>query len=181
MSKVEHDSWRESGCLCGKGQVTRHVSSTDYPFGGADTSYSLDCPHCLRTWRLDGRMFVDRATEARVNVAYEKLRPVSAALRTLASAIIDRHMAGRGLRTRKAELAELERLGLSAGTYRSYAKARSNGQSPGQAANLYAGLGDLLSIAGGDAAEITKLSALCASLKAEWTTAGSNVLRRLAA
>ena len=181
MSKVEYDSWRESDCLCGEGQVTRHVSSTDYPFGGADISYSLDCVRCLRTWRLDGRTFVDRATEGAVNAAYEKLRPISDELRKLASAAIDRHVAAAGLRTRKAELAELERLGLSAGNYRDYTKTRSNGHTPGQAVNLYAGFGDLLSIAGDDAREIKRLRALAASLKAEWTAAGNNVIRKRAA
>jgi len=69
MSKVERDSWRESACLCGHGQVTRHVESTDYPFGGADVSYSLDCQRCSAVWRLDGRRFVHCASEAEATKA----------------------------------------------------------------------------------------------------------------
>jgi len=178
MSKVEHDSWRESTCLCGEGQVTRHVSSTDYPFGGADTSYSLDCGRCLGKWRLDGRVFMDRETERAANAAYDKMRPINDELRALASAIIDRHIAGAGLRTRKAELAELERLGLSAGDYRAFTMARRNGHTPGQAANLYRGLGGLKSIAGADTSEVERLVALGAQLKAEWEDAASKVIRK---
>ena len=178
MSKVEHDSWRDSACLCGNGRVTRHVESTDYPFGGASTTYSLEYSTCSRTWRLDGRTFVDRASEAAASVAYEAFSAVNEMLSALASAIVDRHIASAELRTRKAELAELERLGLSGGDYRSYTKARSNGSTPGRATNLYAGLGDLLSIAGADASMLTTLSERSASLRAEWIEAGERVVRR---
>ena len=177
MSKVEHDSWRESACLCGEGQVTRHVSSTDYPFGGAHVSYSLDCTRCLRKWRLDGRVFVDRETESAVRAAYDKMRPVDDKLKALASAIIDRHIAGADLRTRKAELAELERLGLSAGDYRAYTMARRNGHSPGHATNLCRGLAGLKSIAGDDTLEVERLAALVAGLKAECEATASKVIR----
>jgi hypothetical protein len=117
MSRVEHDSYKESDCLCGQGQVTRHVSSTDYPFGSAEVSYALDCQNCARDWRLDHRTFVLRSSERAYAAIRNELDIAHRILQKMETRIIDDHFAFISPRTKKAELEELTRLGFVVGNY----------------------------------------------------------------
>ncbi|WP_395670516.1 hypothetical protein [Phenylobacterium sp.] len=179
MSRVEHDSYKESDCLCGQGQVTKHVASTDYPFGGADVRYTLDCSHCSRTWRLQGSgTFVDRATEQAAARAGEGAMALYRQHAALASQIIDRHMQALGPMTRKAELEELHRLGFSSATYAAYTKSRREGSSPGEAAHARPGSRTLLQIAGPDRADVERLGREIEAADAAYKEAGARVVRR---
>lgn len=180
MSRVEHVSWKESPCLCGKGQVTRHVASTDYVFGSADVSYSLDCRHCSSRWHLNGKTFVDRATKAAEDAAYQSWLAAMTPFSALAVRIIDRHVAAAGLKTRKAELAELVRLGLAVDDYRGYTAARRNGASPGAAASNRRNVAGLATIAGPDASELEALSRKAETLHSAMDNASKQVIRRKA-
>lgn len=137
MSRVEHTSWKHADCLCGSGQVTKHVSSTDYAFGSADISYSLDCATCSREWRLDRTTLVLCSSEKDYHVAEAEAQGVSEQIRVLMPGIVDAHFDFMGYPTRVGELAEMHRLGLSGMNYRAYTAERRKGRTPGQVANIW--------------------------------------------
>jgi hypothetical protein len=177
MSKVEHDSWRESACLCGLGQVTRHVSSTDYVFGSADVSFSLDCPVCAGEWDLNHKTFTLRSSAVAAADFYAQWTQACDALSRLSAKVVDDHFARLGRLTRKAELAELIRLGLTAGTYRTYLSARQ-GRSPGQVAGAHGDSSGLISIAGPAAPDVRRLVRARDELRRQWEAAGKQIVRR---
>ncbi|MFA5898221.1 MAG: hypothetical protein WC829_03815 [Hyphomicrobium sp.] len=180
MSRVEHDSFRDSDCLCGRGQVTRHVASTDYPFGGAHVTYQLECPHCAVDWFLEHGWFVDKVTYAGARAANSLWMSAAEKLREVGSRVVDAHMERVKPPTRKAELTELDRLGLSAVNYRQYLDARRQGRTPGQIANLYLENDNLVAIAGPAAEDLSRLARDVKSAKALWEEAAKRVVRRRA-
>lgn len=137
MSRTEHDTFKESACLCGKGQVTKHVVSTDYVFGSAEVSYELECPACAIEWRFEHRTFTLRASERDYTAAKAALDDAQRNFATIAREVIDAHFATLELGTKKAELLELERLGLGGGNYRSYTAERRRNRTPGQIASIF--------------------------------------------
>lgn len=139
MTRVEHDSWKHADCLCGNGQVTKHVSSTDYAFGSADVSYSLECDTCSKEWRLERTTLVQTSSERDYDAAVAAEHAVSEQIRRLMPGIVDAYFDFMGYPTRKAELAEMHRLGLGGGDYRHYTGERRKGRTPGQVANIWGG------------------------------------------
>jgi hypothetical protein len=154
MSRTEHDSWKEADCLCGQGQITRHVVSTDYRFGGATVSFELDCAICARQWRLDGTTLVEIETDRIARSAWNAVMAAYREHSLLAAELVDGHIARSALKTKKAELAELNRLGFNAGNYASYTARRREGQSPGEVAAVPRGAAGLLEIAGQKADQV---------------------------
>lgn len=178
MSRTEHDSWKEADCLCGQGQITRHVVSTDYVFGGATVTFALDCPTCARQWRLDGKTLVDIETDRVARAAWETVMAAYREYSVLAAELVDAHIARSMLKTKKAELAELNRLGFNAGTYAAYTAARREGRTPGEAAGVPRDGAGLLEIAGAKAPTVLAVLERVRSAEAEHGRLAKQVVRR---
>lgn len=146
-------------------------------FGGADVTYSLDCVDCSRDWSFQHKTFTLRSSEIEANALYARWNAACDALRTSAQRIVDAHFARLGVMNKKAELAELVRLGLSAGTYRSYLDARRS-RSAGQVAGAYGDCSGLIGIAGAEAPAIRELVRDRDQLRRAWEEAGKRVVRR---
>ncbi len=128
MTKRERNNFKEYTCPCGKGQVTRHVDSTDYRFSSVHISYSLDCSECRKEWRLEHCSLISIKSE-RLYVAAEKISSqIRDELYELARTIVKRHFMGLSFKTRKAELEYLHKHDLCNDSYASYTKRRRNGQ-----------------------------------------------------
>jgi hypothetical protein len=128
MTKREYDTFKESACPCGKGQVTRHVDSTDYRYSSVHISYSLDCSECRKEWRLENRSLINIESE-RYYVTTEKISShIRGELYDLARTIVKQHFMGLSFKTRKAELEYLHKHDLCNESYTSYTKLRRNGQ-----------------------------------------------------
>lgn len=178
MSRVEHDSFRDGECLCGRGQITRHVSSTDYPFSDAQVGYELECAHCAAAWRFENGCFVDRSTDLAERAAFSAWMHAADILAQVGAEIIDAHLGRIKPSTRKAELVELVRLGLSPGSYRQYLDERRRGRSPGTIACRSPELARMLTIAGLAATKLTRPADDAKAAKARWELAASRVIRR---
>lgn len=179
MSRVEHDSYRDGPCLCGQGQVTKHVSSTDYPFGSATVTYSLDCAHCIREWRLEFGAFVEIRSKSAADAAHKNWSKAADELAKLRTDIIDAYMRKFEPRTKKAEMNELVRLNLYQHNYRYYIEQRRQGKTPGQIAHeVDNDASGLISIADQDTDALTALIAIKNAASVEWEAAGKRVVRR---
>ena len=177
VSRVELVSWRETSCLCGRGQVTRHVASTDYVFGGADVTFSLDCAECSKLWRFQHKSFTLRSSEVEATALYAKWNAACDAIRAVSPRIVDAHFTTLGKISKKAEMAELTRLGLNPGTYRSYLDARHT-KSPGQIAFLHDDCEGVFAIADAEASTLRELVRIRDELRRGWEAAGKRVVRR---
>ena len=128
MTKREFDEFKESDCPCGKGQVTRHVESTDYRFTSVHISYSLDCPNCSQIWRLDHATLVHRESEAPYLAAKQESDRTRHELYELSQALVKAYCANQSFKSKKAELEHLQELGLCDATYAYYTKGRREGK-----------------------------------------------------
>ncbi|MGB0217974.1 MAG: hypothetical protein ACPGJF_01430 [Sinimarinibacterium flocculans] len=179
MSRQEFDSFREAACLCGAGQITRHVESTDYPFGGANVSYTLDCPVCARDWRLDHGTLVNKQSEKEYTALSAELHALMAELVPLAAAMITSHFAALNLPSKKAELRALESLGLYNGTYAAYTKARREGEPIGKIVWPLRNEAWLVSVAGKDQrAGLEGALTQRAELEAAQSKAAAKIIRK---
>lgn len=176
---MEHDSYRDGPCLCGQGQVTRHVSSTDYPFGAAEVTYSLDCKNCTREWRLEFGTLVEIRSSSAAKIAYGDWLKLAEATAELRSKIVNSHISFLDLRTKKAEMEELARLKLYQHNYRQYIKRRRLGETPGQIAHETShDRSGLISIAGDQRGMlIASLDDADGAMRA-WKSAAKRIVRR---
>jgi hypothetical protein len=128
MTKREYDTFKESSCPCGKGQVTRHVDSTDYRYSSVHISYSLDCSGCRKEWRLDHSSLINIESERPYVSARKLSSEIRSKLHTLARNIVKQHFIGLSFKTKKSELEYLHEHDLCNESYANYTKLRRNGQ-----------------------------------------------------
>ncbi|MEW5942316.1 MAG: hypothetical protein AB1710_00510 [Pseudomonadota bacterium] len=127
MSTSETVTFNKGPCPCGDGHIAQHVTTQDNPWSSADISYSIECPKCLREWRIDHTTLVLRSSElpyASASAAEEAARRT---LQALALSMVVEHFSAFSAPSKKAEHAELERLGLTSMSYRQYLEHVRNG------------------------------------------------------
>ena len=90
-------------------------------------SYAIECSRCATDWRLDHQTLVLRSSEVALANATQVEQLAAARLRTLAQEIVGQFFAAFSAPTKKAEHAELERLGLTNMSYRQYLEHRRGG------------------------------------------------------
>ncbi|WP_146022455.1 hypothetical protein [Pseudomonas sp. FW305-70] len=129
MSTSETVTFNLGPCPCGDGQIAKRVTSQDNPWSGVDTSYSIDCPTCSREWRIVHQSLVLRSSEALFNSASAAESAARNALHNFLQFIVKNHFSDFSAPTKKAEHAELERLGLTYMSYRQYLEHRRKGGS----------------------------------------------------
>ena len=128
MTKREFDEFKESDCPCGKGQVTRHVESTDYRFTSVHITYSLDCSDCNRIWRLDYGTLVNRNSETPYISAKKVSDHTSHELYEFAQGLVEKYCQKQSFKTKKAELEHLKSIGICDATYAYFTQKRREGK-----------------------------------------------------
>lgn len=134
MSTSETVTFDLGACPCGAGRINRHVTTQDNPWSTTDISIIVECGRCRTEWRIDGSFLVLRGSETAQREVKSKEAQVYRQLRALTEDLVDRYFERFGAKNKKAELAEMERLGISNLSYRRYLEYRKSGRSPGQAA-----------------------------------------------
>lgn len=127
VSTSETTTFNRGPCPCGQGHIAQHVTTQDNPWSTADIAYSIDCPRCALEWRLDGQTLVLRSSEAGHAAAAKVEAATSKPLHALVQQIVSHHFASFTAPNKKAEHAELVRLGLTRMSYRQYLMHRRNG------------------------------------------------------
>jgi hypothetical protein len=94
-----------------------------------DVSYLIDCPSCCCGWRIDARRLVNVKSEAPYNAASCEERARYAALRHLCDPLIDSYFLALAAKTKKAEHAEMVRLGIYSGSYRNFLTSKRETKS----------------------------------------------------
>lgn len=120
MSTSETDDFELGPCPCGGGKLVQSITTQDNPWSSADVGYSIDCPSCSSGWRIDGRHLVNVKSEAPYNAASKEERAKRDALRQLCGPLVDSYFQSFGAKTKKAEHAEMVRLGIYPGSYRNF-------------------------------------------------------------
>lgn len=120
MSTSETVDFELGPCPCGAGKLVQSITTQDNPWSSADVGYSIDCPSCSLGWRIDGRRLVNVKSEALYNAASCEERARYAALRQLCDPLIDSYFLAFTAKTKKAEHAEMVRLGIYSGSYRNF-------------------------------------------------------------
>lgn len=130
MTTYEDDTFTAAACPCGAGRVARDSRSYDNPWSGADVSYRLECATCASEWRLDtGLWLVLRSSETASRQAAVTRDKCSDAIHTLVSDLVDTYFNEFAARSKKAEMEEMQRLGIYSGSYRSFLKEKRKGHS----------------------------------------------------
>lgn len=134
MSTSETITVNKGPCPCGKGHLDQHVTTQDNPWSSADIAYSIECPDCSREWRLDGKTLILRSSEVAHAVATKAEQAAAQRLHTLAESIVAYHFRSWASGSKKAEHAELQRLGITSMSYRQYLDHMRNGGTMATAA-----------------------------------------------
>jgi hypothetical protein len=135
MSTSETVKFDVGPCPCGRGKITKHVTTQDNPWSSADISHSISCGVCASDWHIDYGRLVQRSTEAPYRKAYVEEQAKYHELDRIVYELTEQYFLSFGAATKKAEHAEMTRLGIFDGNYRSYLRARANGASAGKAAS----------------------------------------------
>ena len=120
MSTSETVDFELGPCPCGAGKLIQSITTQDNPWSSADVGYLIDCPSCSHGWRIDGRRLVNVKSEAPSKAASCEERARYAALRQLCDPLIDAYFLAFAAKTKKAEHAEMWRLGIYSGSYRNF-------------------------------------------------------------
>jgi hypothetical protein len=127
MSTSETTTFNKGPCPCGQGRLAQHVTTQDNPWSTADIVYSIECPGCSSEWRLDGKTLILRSSEVAHAEATKTEQAAAQRLRALALSIVAHHFKPFAPGSKKAEHAELQRLGITSMSYRQYLDLRRNG------------------------------------------------------
>jgi ABC-type methionine transport system ATPase subunit len=180
VTKREFDEFKESDCPCGKGQITRHVESTDYRFTSFHITYSLDCNICKNIWRLDHGTLVHKESEAPYLAAREEYYLIKSKLHELAKQLVKFYFENISFKSKKEELEHLQEIGMCNLSYASFTKARREGKPISEIAHPFNNEELLMRVAleRGCNAEFSKLVQLSQELNAQTENACKKIIRR---
>lgn len=135
MSTSETDIFTVGLCPCGAGTVAKHVTTQDNPWSGADICFTIECKVCASEWRLEHGHLVSRHSETEYRAARNCEENAYKPLRRLVDSLVEGYLTSFAAKSKKAELAEMTRLGITSLSYAQYLKHRSDGKTPAQACN----------------------------------------------
>lgn len=133
MSTSETDIFTIGPCPCGAGTIAKHVTTQDNPWSGADIHFSIECKSCAAQWRLEHGHLVLRSSDAEYLAARKNEENAYKPLRILVDSLVEEYLSKFAAKSKKAELAEMTRLGITSLSYAQYRKHRSEGKTPAQA------------------------------------------------
>lgn len=122
MSTSETTEHTVGLCPCGEGEIVKSITTQDNPWSSADISVRINCFKCSSEWRVLYNSLILRSSEQEATRAGQNAAAIEKQLIAVIEPLFDRHFAG--IKTKKAELAELHRLGISQDNYRAYLEAR---------------------------------------------------------
>lgn len=117
-------------CPCGHGEIVKHVTTQDNPWSSADIAYSIDCAKCSAEWRLEYEHLVLRSSEVGYKASGQHLDESFKPLHKLVNTLVADYFASFAAKSKKAELAEMARLGICDAKYPAYLRYRREGKSP---------------------------------------------------
>jgi hypothetical protein len=129
MSTSETVEFEVGPCPCGNGKIMKHVTTQDSPWSSADISLDIACGNCRAEWRIENSSLVKKSTETAFQMAQAGERPKYDALKHISIRLTDAYFVKFSAKTKKAEHAEMVRLGIYKGSYRDFLKARAKGKS----------------------------------------------------
>lgn len=180
MSTSETTTFEVGVCPCGNGRIVKHITTQDNPWSSADIAYEIQCPKCSSEWRLEHRQLILRASEAPYKNARVKEHSEYEKLRVLVDGLVNGYFASFSAPSKKAELAEMQRLGISNHSYNSFLKEKRAGKPPAQ---LCFGLRNLpwlrrLDEQHGSKKQLSEMLAAWESAKKEGESAYGNIVRQ---
>src|SRR5579859_4356481 len=120
MSTSETVDFELGPCPCGAGKLVKSITTQDNPWSSADISYSIACASCSQAWRIEGHGLVNVQSEAPYSAAYREERAKHAALNALCGPLVDSYFRVFAAKSKKAEHAEMARLGIYSGNCRNF-------------------------------------------------------------
>jgi hypothetical protein len=147
MAHLENDSYKEADCPCGEGQITKHISSTDYPAANAHVYYSLNCSNCSTEWKVEYAYLVNINSEKLYLDAKKEYDQIYNKLNELSKSLVKQYLKEHTFKTKKQELHHLYELNISNINYASYTKYRREGKSIYEIANGLSNLTWLMELA----------------------------------
>lgn len=129
MSTSETVDFELGNCPCGSGKVIKSVTTQDNPWSTADISFSIACATCNRDWYVQHGKLVQRSSEIAYNAASQEEQTQREPLSQLTSRLVDAYFERFAAKTKKAEHAEMVRLGINADNYRSFLRRKANAKS----------------------------------------------------
>ncbi|SNC59467.1 hypothetical protein SAMN04487881_0062 [Marinobacter sp. es.048] len=145
MSTSETTEYKVGFCPCGAGEIIKSITTQDNPWSGADISLRINCSKCSSEWRVLYNSLILLSSEQEAIRAGQNLAEIKKQLIAVIEPLFDRYFAG--VKTKKAELAELHRLGISQDNYRAYLEARRKNSSIAQCCKPLSNTGWLRGIA----------------------------------
>jgi hypothetical protein len=130
MSTQETDEITLGNCPCGEGKIIRRITTQDNPWSSADISHRIDCARCSREWRIDNSLMVNNASEAPYRIATQRSSAAHEALHDFIRPLVNGYFLRFAAKTKKGELAEMTRLGVSNSSYRDFLKRKKEGNRP---------------------------------------------------
>lgn len=122
MSTSETTEYSVGLCPCGEGDIIKTITTQDNPWSSADISVRINCPKCSAEWSVFYNQLILRSSQQVSDKARQELLEIERHLRSVAEPLFEEHFAD--FSSKKAELAELHRLGITQETYRSYLDTR---------------------------------------------------------
>lgn len=135
MSTSETVEFDLGPCPCGKTQLVKIVTTQDNPWSSADISYELRCAPCSKSWRTSGASMTLVSSEAEFDHACDVRDNAFDAAMAVASEIVQKYFKAFAAPSKKAQHAEMVKLGITGLSYRLYLDALKGGKAPHQIAS----------------------------------------------
>lgn len=132
MSTSETATFELCKCPCGKGRIVKHITTQDNPWSSADIVYEIQCRACSAAWRLDYRRLVLKKSEIQYKNAQLAEKSEHKKLRTIVDELVNQYFTAFAAPSKKAELAEMERLDITTQSYSSFLKGKREGYKPSE-------------------------------------------------
>jgi hypothetical protein len=140
MSTSETDILTIGSCPCGAGTIKEYTVTQDNPFSKWIKYFEIKCNICASEWRIEhDHYLVLKSSEIEYNSARKSEESAYNQLHNFVESLVDDYFCIFAVRSKKAEWAEMCRLGITSLSYANYLKS-SKGKTPGQASY---GLGNL--------------------------------------
>jgi hypothetical protein len=167
-------------CPCGRGQIMKSITTQDNPWSGADYHTFIQCAKCANEWRIEHNHLVKIGSDTEAKAAWDREMNCRIARNKMLSDLVEQYFVRLAAKTRKAEHAEMMRLGIASGSYRDFLKRRSEGRTRGQIANLHGNEGWISQIVreASKEAEFTRLKGALEQAETEREAAGRKIVRR---
>jgi hypothetical protein len=125
MSTSETVNFDIGNCPCGKGKIVKSVTTQDNPWSSADIRFSIECLSCDREWRIQNECLVNKRSEVPYAAAQQEERLKYDALRQFIDPLVDLYFLRFAAKTKKAEHAEMLRLGITTDSYQGFLKEKA--------------------------------------------------------